>query len=397
MRQFSLPFLFLNLGHFLDHFYVLIFATAVLPLTTEWGLSYAALIPYATPGFIAFGVGAIPAGWLADRWSREGMMTLFFIGIGLSSMLAGTAEGPLEMALYLTLVGLFGAIYHPVGLAMVVEQFHKTGLPIAINGIFGNMGVASAALLTGFLIDQLGWRSAFILPGFFSVVVGILYLLLIWKRPITEHTNTSQIDNPPVEPAQLAKPLLIRLFTIILFTAAIGGFIFQSTTFTLPKVLDEQLIAISGEMTTIGWYSFLVFTIASLAQLVIGHLLDRYSLRKVFSIVALLQALLFFTMTQSGGSATVPLAIAFMLAVFGQVPINDVLIGRIARSHWRSRAYALRSIVTFSVMATALPLVAWIHGAWGFDLLFVLLSLAALLVFIAVQRLPASHALAPNP
>jgi len=148
-------------GHFLDHFFVLVFATvAALRLTTEWGLSYGALVPYATPSFIAFGLCAVPAGWLADRWSREGMMVIFFIGIGASALLAGLANSPLQLALCLTLVGIFAAIYHPVGLAMIVQGRDKTGVALAINGVFGNMGVASAALLSGFLIDTSSWRSA---------------------------------------------------------------------------------------------------------------------------------------------------------------------------------------------------------------------------------------------
>jgi len=145
----KIRFLFLNTGHFFDHFILLVFATASLRLTQEWGMSYAELVPYATPGFIAFGICAIPAGWLADKWSREGMMVVFFIGIGAGSILASMATTPVQMAGSLTLVGIFAAIYHPVGLAMVVHGLEKTGVPIAVNGIFGNMGVASAALLTG--------------------------------------------------------------------------------------------------------------------------------------------------------------------------------------------------------------------------------------------------------
>ena len=179
MPRSRLRFLFLNVGHFLDHLFVLIFATAALRLTVEWEMSYAELIPYATPGFVAFGIGAIPAGWLADRWSREGMMVVFFIGIGLSSILASTAGTPLEIAASLTLIGIFAAIYHPVGLAMVVHGLERTGVPLAINGIFGNMGVASAALLTGLLVDASGWRAAFVVPGVVSVALGVLYLLFV--------------------------------------------------------------------------------------------------------------------------------------------------------------------------------------------------------------------------
>ncbi|MDP6174178.1 MAG: MFS transporter, partial [Rhodospirillales bacterium] len=121
-------FIFINIGHFFAHFFLLIFATvAALALSSDWGISYAELIPYATPGFVAFGLGSYPAGWLADKWNRRGMMTIFFIGIGASSMAASLVQTPLQMSLVLVAVGLFSAIYHPVGLAMLVEGRAKTG------------------------------------------------------------------------------------------------------------------------------------------------------------------------------------------------------------------------------------------------------------------------------
>lgn len=392
MQRSQVRFLFLNVGHFLDHFFMLIFATAAaLRLTTEWGMSYAALIPYATPGFVAFGICAIPAGWLADKWSREGMMVIFFIGIGVSSVLAGMANTPLQIAVSLTLIGLFAAIYHPVGLAMVVQGREKMGVPLAINGIFGNMGVASAALLTGFLIDTAGWRSAFVISGVVSILFGVLYLLFVRaERQVDTDAARAVAASQKVEPATISRNTLLRIFGVIFFTTAVGGLIFQSTTFALPKVFDERLTDLAATATMVGRYVFLVFSLAAFAQLVVGYLVDNYSVRVVFACVAILQAAFFAIMVQLSGIAALIVAIAFMLVVFGQIPINDVLVGRMARSEWRSRAYALRYIVTFSVMASAVPLIAWVHGAWGFSTLFGLLAVAALLIFVAVLLLPKS-------
>ena len=390
MQRKQVNFLFLNVGHFLDHLFMLVFATAAaLQLSTKWGMSYAELVPYATPGFIAFGICAIPAGWLADKWSREGMMVVFFVGIGASSKIASTANSPWQIAATLTLIGIFAAIYHPVGLAMVIQGRQKTGIPLAINGIFGNMGVASAALLTGFLIDTSGWRSAFVIPGVVSILLGLLYLLFIrtGRQADAEAVHTAAASKKP-EPAPIPRNMLLRIFAVILFTTALGGLIFQSTTFALPKVFAERLIDLAGTATMIGWYAFLVFSVAAFAQLVVGHLVDNHSIRTVFACVAILQAVFLAIMAQLSGLAALLVAIAFMLVVFGQIPINDVLVGRIARSEWRSRAYALRYIVTFSVMASAVPLIAWIHGRWGFDMLFGLLAAVASLIFIAVLLLP---------
>ena len=121
MTKAKLHFLLLNLGHFLDHLVMLVFATvAALVLRFDWGIPYSELIAYATPGFIAFGIFSLPAGWLADRWSREGMMAIFFLGIGVFSIACAFARTPIEMAIGLFFVGMFAAIYHPVGLTLVV-------------------------------------------------------------------------------------------------------------------------------------------------------------------------------------------------------------------------------------------------------------------------------------
>ena len=230
-------FLFLNVGHFLDHLFVLIFATAVLKLAIDWNMTYGELAPYATPAFVAFGICAIPAGWLADKWSREGMMAVFFIGIGAASIIDSFATTPFEIAVCLTLLGVFAAIYHPVGLAMVVQGVEKTGVPLAINGIFGNMGVASAALLTGYLVDRSGWQSAFVVPGIVSIVIGVAYIIYERTRPKIDASAAKAAAKPT--PA-LPRSLLFRVFGVIFFTTALGGLVFQSTTFALPKVFDER-------------------------------------------------------------------------------------------------------------------------------------------------------------
>jgi MFS family permease len=377
-------FLFLNLGHFLDHLFMLIFASvAALRLTQEWGLSYAELIPYATPGFVAFGLGAVAAGWIADKWNREGMITIFFIGIGVSSIIAGMANTPFQISISLTLIGLFGAIYHPVGLSMVVIGYEKTGLPLAINGVFGNLGVACAALLTGYLIDTAGWRSAFYVPGFVSIALGIGYFMF---NRITQFSPTAVAKSKTAIPT--SKQILIRVFAVIFFTTALGGVIFQSTTFALPKIFDERLFGLAVSATEVGLWTFLVFALAALAQLLVGYLIDRFSVRMVFGIVAAMQAVFFTLMTQVDGFLALLVAFGFMFVVFGQIPINDVLVGRMARSEWKSRAFAFRYLVTFSVMASAIPLIGWVHQHWGFDRLFQILAVTSAFIFLAVLTLP---------
>ena len=371
---------------------MLVFATAAaLTLAREWGMSYAELIPYATPGFVAFGLFSLPAGWLADKWSREGMMLVFFFGIGISAVATALAQSPLQMAFGLFAIGVFGAIYHPVGIPLVIQGYVKTGLRIAVNGVFGNLGVASAALLTGYLVDQSGWRSAFIWPGLVTIVIGVGYAFLVARV----HSKEPSADEGGASPAtatagnlQLGRNLLIRIFAIVFFSTAVGSLVFQSTTFSLPKIFDERLGDLAISATLVGWYAFVVFAIASMGQLVVGYLLDRFSIKAVFVAVAIFQVVFFLAMIGRVGSIALLIAIAFMLVVFGQIPINDVLVGRITKTEWRSRAYGLRYVIGFTVMASAVPMVAWIYARWSFDALFVVLAAAGAGILIAVMMLP---------
>jgi len=391
-----LGFLFLNIGHFLDHLFMLVFATvAALALTREWGLDYAQLIPYATPGFVAFGAFALPAGWLADRWSRHGMMTIFFVGIGLSSTLTALSETPLQIGLGLFAIGIFAAIYHPVGVALVLERHDRAGMAVAVNGVFGNMGVAVAALLTGYLIDAAGWRSAFVWPGLAAIALGIAYGLIMWRGAAPAAERRAPAKPAPAPPFD--RDRLIRVIVIVMATTALGGFVFQSTTFALPRILAERAGDLAGSATLIGWLAFLAFAIGAVGQLIVGYAVDRVSPRTVFMVVAAMQLVFFAMMPGLEGWAAVVVSAAFMFASFSQLPINDVLVGRVVKSAWRARVLAIRYTVTITVMASALPVIAWVYAGWGFDSLFVLLAVAGGLILSAVLLLPRAIPAAPVP
>ncbi len=401
-------FLLINLGHFLDHFFTLIFATAAaLALSREWHLGYAELLGFATPGFFAFGVFALPAGWLADRWNREGMMVVFFAGIGLASIAAGLSHTPLQMGVWLFMIGVFGAIYHPVGLAILTSTWRNTGMRIAVNGVWGNLGVASAALVTGFFIDNAGWRAAFIVPGLFSLAMGAAYAYTRLPQLRAASGKRAALAASSQQPASLPpdyRALLMRVSAIVFVTAALSSVVFQSTTFALPKIFDERLQGVASQFaslaksagipartdvaTMVGLFAFIVFAVASLAQLVAGRLLDRFSPRTIFMGASAIQVVFFAAMPGLHDGIALAVAFGFMLGAFGQVPINDFMIGKMASGEFRARVYAVRYVVSFTVLALTLPFVALVYDRWGFDTLFRLLAASALAIFAAVACLP---------
>jgi MFS family permease len=143
MSQSKKIIVYINIAHFIDHYAMLIFAAAVIIIAPTFNMKYGELLPYATPGFIAFGAGSLLAGWLGDKWSRRNMMAIFFFGMGLTLFGVSFIQTPLQLGFMLLLIGMIASIYHPVGTAMLVSNAEKLGKEMGINGVWGNIGVAS--------------------------------------------------------------------------------------------------------------------------------------------------------------------------------------------------------------------------------------------------------------
>ena len=380
---------FLNVGHTLDHLAMLVFPTAVLAIGVAWDKPYSELLPLALGGFIAFGAGSIPAGWLADHWSRRGMMALFFFGLGGATILTGFARTPLEMAAGITLMGVFAAIYHPVGIAILVsDKGANLGRALGVNGVYGNAGLAFAALLTGALADWASWRAAFFVPGVVALACGFGFLAASRGVALTKAAANRG-------PARVPRALLARVFLIVAVATACGGVIFNATTVSMPKVFDERLSTLTDTNFGIGVLVCITYLVAAMAQLLVGWWMDKRSLKRVFVAVAAMQVPLLFAAGSLAGYGMLLVAIAMMFFVFGQIPINDAMIAKYTAEEWRARAYAVRYVVSFGASAMAVPLIAWVHRAYGdFQPLFAILAAIAALTLIAALAFPGEQAAA---
>jgi MFS family permease len=388
----SRTLLFLNLAHAYDHFFLLIFPTAVLALAPAWDMSYGEALAFGTAAFVTFGLGTLPVGWLGDRWSRTRLMTIFFLGLGASSILVGLAQGPVTLTLGLGLLGLFASIYHPVGTALVVQSAGRAGRALGINGVFGNLGVASAGLVTGAIAEFLGWRAAFVLPGALAILTGLVFAR--YGGPAAAGACAAQAEVRPK--VALAANAQLRLFAVIGIASLFGGIVFHGTTIALPKIFEVRLAGAVEDLATIGLLVSLVFALAALAQIVIGHLLDRIGARPLLPAVALLQALCLTLAIDLWGFGMLAIALPMMLFVFGEIPIASWLVGRYVAARWQSRVFALQYVLSLGVSALVVPMIAVLYEATGgFAELFAILAGAAGLVALGALLLPRSRAARP--
>jgi len=394
MTHDRLRFLFLNLGHAYAHLFVLLYATVVLAREAQSGLDYGELLLPSTAGFVAFAAGTLPAGWLGDRWSKQGLLAVMFLGLGAASMLTALAGETWQIATGLAAIGLFASIYHPIGIALVAEEADRVGRALGVNGVWGNMGVAAAPLIAGSLGTVWGWRAAFAVPGTVALATGVVVLLLLRHAPEVRAKTT-----PP--PARPASPALVRRVFVFIFVASLfGGLVFSTLAVALPKILAEALAGgAAGGLLSAGTLAAAIFAIAAFAQIVTGRGVDRWSPRALMVALAGGQLLLFALLAQAAGWPVLLLGLLVMPLVFGEIPIHDALVAHYGAPQWRARIYALKYVLSLGVSGAAVPFVAWLHlaeapGGNGFVAIYWVLTGAAAIVVAASLLLPGRRNLA---
>src|SRR6266568_5193314 len=331
---------FLNWAHALDHFVMLIFPTVVIGLELVYARPYSELIVLSTASFVAFGVCSLPAGWLADHWSRRNMMVLFYFGCGASLVGAAFAPNLVMLALALFVLGVFAAIYHPVGMAMLIEASKARGRTLAFNGVCGNLGAALAAGITAVLASTLSWRGAFLVPAGLCIVTGAAYLWLVADDG--RHVGTRK----SVPEVALPRALAILMLVLFIIVALAAGITFNTMSVSLPKIVDERL-GKDVALVVVGGLATAVFLCGALAQLAVGRLVERIAPHVVFAIVAVLTFLGVLWAAYATGPALMAALALTMAAIYGQVTVNDLVIARYTADRWRGRFYAVRYFLIF--------------------------------------------------
>ena len=383
----------LNLGHALDHMVLLIFATAVTSIAPEFGLSrWEDLMPYSAGAFLLFGLGSVPAGRLGDLWGRRNMMVVFFFGISATALLCAAAQNAWQMAVALTLLGAASSIYHPVGIPMLLQHARRPGATIGLNGLVGNLGIALAAILTGFMVKYVGWRMAFVAPALLSLACGLLFLR--WSSRETEspakRTSKARIALPP--------RLLARLFVVMTFAAVSSSLLFNFTTNGNGQLLRERFEGLVEDPAQLGMLLACVYAVASLAQLVVGKLIDRFALKRLYLGVVLLQIPMFLLAANAQGWLLFGLQIGFMVAIFGAIPFTDAMIVRYVDDAIRSRVSGMRLAVSFGISSLAVYALGPMVKAAGFSSLLLAMAAIACCTAAFVLMLPSDPLVAePSP
>ena len=379
---------FANVGHTLTHLMMLLYPTVVLTLEKQLTLSYGELMWLSVPGLVLYGLAALPAGWLGDRWSAEHMMVLFFVGSGVAGIATGLAQGPLGISCGLAAIGFFGAIYHPVGTAWLVRHAENRGRMLGWNGIFGSIGVGAGPIVGATLSALYGWRAAFLAPGILALLLGgALALLVRGGNVVAAKTDVK----PQAEPASAE---VKRVFLLLSVTMLSTGIIFQAFTSVLPKLFEVRLADLTaGGLIGTGGMVSLVFALSAAFQFFGGMAADRFSMRRIYLLCWAVQVpVLLLAIRLFEFPLFVAALFCFSLTAIS-TPTENALLAHYTPSRWRATAFGAKFLLSLGVSALGVPLVATVYDRTGdFVWLFAILGMLAALIAATVLFLPRERA-----
>ena len=374
--------IYLNISHFLDHFIMLVFAKAAYDAGRHFGLGFEEIMVYGVGGFVLFGGMAPVAAHLADRFSRSALMVVFNFGIGLAAMVAAMAQSIWQLSAAIGLIGVFAAIYHPVGIAMLIQSNKRIGFRLGVNGVFGNMGVAAAPLLIGVLLTMGDWRLCFFVSGLFCVAYGVAFVMALdgAAPPPSKSVNKGSDGFAP--------NWKLALGAMMLSTAS-GGFVFGAMTFVVPRYFEIALPGISTSVAVTGLLAALVYAVASFSQIGVGWLIDRVPPKWVLMSVGVGQVIFVALTARYTDYALFFAMMMAMIFVFGQIPITDTILSRYVPDNWRARILSVKFMVNLSIGASVLPICGVIlQNGFEMSTLFSVMSGIAGLVVLAAILLP---------
>lgn len=375
---------FSAVGHTYSHLFTLLYATAVLAIARDWGMGYDVLIALSLPMNVMFGLGALPAGWAADRFGALPVMLLFFLGVGGGALLTGFATTPTMILVGLTVIGTFAAIYHPVGIPWLIKHAANRGRALAVNNVFGSIGIAGAAIVAGFCADTWGWRSAFLVPGAVCIVTGLAFALFFRAGSMVEAQIDVKAEAPPA-PADVK-----RAFIVLSVTMIMSGLFVNVVTTALPKMFEERLADDVGGFTWgIGAMVSLVYMISAAGQLLGGELMERFRLKSFYvttmAAVAPLILLGFFVHTLF----LVPvIGLALTLLSTAQLAENTLLT-RYTPARWRGRAFGAKFVLSLGVGTLGVAVVPLVYRLYGnLDAAYLVMVVFAALGALAAMLMP---------
>jgi len=368
-------------GHFMSHFNMLVFPAVVLPLAGRLKMDMAYILDLSFWMYCLFGITALPWGMIADRWGSKSLFLIYYLGAGCSGLAAAVwIDHPSKFSIALAMIGLFSGIYHPIGLGMISKEIKRVSLGMAYNGMFGNLGLATAPLLTGVVNWLWGPSAAYLCLGVLNLLgVGLIVVLPRMEVHRSESKSTGDGNG------------LLVAFLILLVAMMLGGVVYRGATVILPAYFELKNQAIfqwlnsvagsglSENLVATTSVSF-IYIVGMLGQYTGGRTAERFDLRICYLIFHAITIPAAFLMALAVDLPLIFLALIYFFFLLGMQPIENTLVAKFTPKKFHHSAFGSKFVLTFGVGALSVKMIKAIETAYSIEAVFYALGLTSIIL-----------------
>ncbi len=365
--------------HALVHAYMLIFPTIYKELGEGLGLEFARVGLVGMVSYMAFGFGALPAGFLVDRFGAKNLVMACLAGTTLASVLTFAAGSGVTVAVALVVLGFFASLYHPAGLAMISMNVKNVGKAIGIHGMAGTLGVAAAPLVAGTMTSRFTWQYAYVLLGIVGLVL-LIYVLATSRESGMGAAGRARRADSGSKVGSAWHDLVVFYVVVLVY-----GLIYRGVMTFFPAYLSERVAFIGGDVGRLGLVSSGIMVISIVGPLVGGYLAShttdiRRSLFGIFGVLAVLSVGFYFLY----GIFLVLMVAAAVLLIFCFQPLQNTLIARLSHDNRRGMAYGINFTLSFGVGAVAAGIGGVIGEKYGMRSIFIFMLALCILEMVII-------------
>jgi MFS family permease len=364
----------------MSHFNMLVFPALVLPLMARLELPMAQVLSLSFWMYLLFGLTALFWGLLADRFGARPLLLLYFVGSGFASAAAALwLDTPFILSLALAALGFFSGIYHPAGLGLISKEMSRVSIGMGYNGMFGNLGLAMAPLLTGIMNWLWGPQAAYVCVAGLNLAGAALMI----GYPVAMSGAATAKEKGDGND-------ILGAFMILLAAMMLGGIVYRGATVILPAyfelktpMLYQWLTAVTqgtvSQNLVATTITSVIFLIGVGGQFSGGQCADRYDPGISYLIFFGIAGLAAFWMALTRDLLLVGMAVIFFFFLLGMQPIENTLVARFAPKRFHHSAFGAKFVLTFGVGALAVKGVAAVETHHSIAAVFTCLAGAAAL------------------
>lgn len=340
-------------SHFLDHMFILILA-AVLPLImNEYKIGYTEVGLAGNVCYFLFGLGALPAGFLADRLGSYKLIVIFLFAASLSSIAVGMSGGFISLIVTLAVLGIVCALYHPSGYSFISNEIRieKRGRGFGIHGVAGNIGLALTPVMAGAIASAFGWRGSYIILALPAAAAGVMSLT--WLKSASGGSNPTTPDRSRAEgnaPTGGGTKYLTLPAILILLISFLNGVAYRGVATFLPSFLAFKMGLSTAEGKNVfigGALATSVLLIGAMGQYLGGSFADRFKAEWIYAIFFFLSAPFAIIMALLWGQAVIFTAVFFSFFYMAGVPVGNYLLAKYVPGKKAGSAFGLYFFISF--------------------------------------------------